>query len=205
VAWAGPPNKAEVRVLFKQRFWEGLADGSITLAFRRWRRPTVRPGGTLRTPGGVLRIDDVRTTTVGAISAGDAARAGYVSRSELVDELSRHSDRDLYRIEFHWAGEDPRLKLRRSDRLDAGDLTDLRQHLARLDGASRHGPWTVATLRLIAERPGVRAADLAAVRNEEKLVFKRDVRKLKELGLTESLEIGYRLSPRGRALLRHLQ
>jgi ribosomal protein S19E (S16A) len=27
------------------------------------------------------------------------------------------------------------------------------------------------------------------------------VRKLKELGLTESLEVGYRLSPRGRALL----
>ena len=29
--------------------------------------------------------------------------------------------------------------------------------------------------------------------------FKADVRKLKELGLTESLRIGYRLSPRGRA------
>jgi hypothetical protein len=35
----------------------------------------------------------------------------------------------------------------------------------------------------------------------EKLPFKRDVRKLKELGLTESLLVGYRLSPRGRALL----
>jgi hypothetical protein len=31
-----------------------------------------------------------------------------------------------------------------------------------------------------------------------------DVRKLKELGLTESLEVGYRLSPRGRALLARL-
>jgi len=30
------------------------------------------------------------------------------------------------------------------------------------------------------------------------------VRKLKELGLTESLEVGYRLSPRGRALLERL-
>ena len=30
-------------------------------------------------------------------------------------------------------------------------------------------------------------------------MFKRDVRKLKELGLTESLPVGYRLSPRGRA------
>ena len=31
--------------------------------------------------------------------------------------------------------------------------------------------------------------------------FKRDVRKLKELGLTRSLEVGYELSPRGRAYL----
>lgn len=31
--------------------------------------------------------------------------------------------------------------------------------------------------------------------------IKRDVRKLKALGLTESLEVGYRLSPRGRAYL----
>ena len=37
------------------------------------------------------------------------------------------------------------------------------------------------------------------------LPFKRDVRKLKELGLTESLETGYRLSPRGRALLERLR
>jgi hypothetical protein len=33
------------------------------------------------------------------------------------------------------------------------------------------------------------------------VLFKADVRKLKELGLTESLEVGYRLSPRGRAVL----
>jgi hypothetical protein len=35
----------------------------------------------------------------------------------------------------------------------------------------------------------------------ERLPFKADVRKLKALGLTESLEVGYRLSPRGRAYL----
>jgi len=34
--------------------------------------------------------------------------------------------------------------------------------------------------------------------------FKRRVRQLKELGLTESLEVGYRLSPRGRAVLKDL-
>jgi hypothetical protein len=34
--------------------------------------------------------------------------------------------------------------------------------------------------------------------------FKRRVRQLKELGLTESLEVGYRLSPRGRTVLARL-
>jgi predicted DNA-binding transcriptional regulator YafY len=47
----------------------------------------------------------------------------------------------------------------------------------------------------------VRAAELAAELGLETQPFKRDVRKLKELGLTESLEVGYRLSPRGAAFL----
>ena len=34
--------------------------------------------------------------------------------------------------------------------------------------------------------------------------FKRDVRKLKELGLTESLEVGYRIAPRGRTVLKYV-
>ena len=57
-------------------------------------------------------------------------------------------------------------------------------------------------LALIADRPAVRAPDLAASLGRDTLTFKRDVRKLKELGLTESLEVGYRISPRGAALLR---
>jgi ribosomal protein S19E (S16A) len=49
-----------------------------------------------------------------------------------------------------------------------------------------------------------RGFDLAAAAGRERHPFKTDVRKLKELGLTESLEVGYRLSPRGRALLERL-
>jgi hypothetical protein len=68
-----------------------------------------------------------------------------------------------------------------------------------LDRASTSGPWTAATLAIIAERPAVRAADLAAALGRERASFKLDVRKLKGLGLTISLERGYRLSPRGEA------
>ena len=105
------------------------------------------------------------------------------------------------RIAFHLAGEDPRVALRERSELTADDVAELGRRLGRLDGASTHGPWTDAVLRLIAERPGVRAGDLAESLGRERLPFKADVRKLKGLGLTESLEVGYRLSPRGRALV----
>ena len=42
---------------------------------------------------------------------------------------------------------------------------------------------------------------LADEAGQERLSFKTRVRRLKALGLTESLEVGYRLSPRGAAFL----
>jgi predicted transcriptional regulator len=70
-----------------------------------------------------------------------------------------------------------------------------------MDRARPAGPWTLAVLRMIQDQPAVRAPDLAAQLGRETRPFKADVRKLKELGLTESLDIGYRLSPRGEAFL----
>ncbi len=78
--------------------------------------------------------------------------------------------------------------------MDDAERGELEARLERLDRASRHGPWTRTVLELIAARPEVRAPDLAAGLGLETQAFKRDVRKLKELGLTESLEVGYRLS-----------
>ncbi len=123
---------------------------------------------------------------------------------EVLHGLRARGDTQLWRIELHWAGEDPRSELRERADLDAEELERLRGRLARMDATSRHGPWTRATLELIAARPEVLAADLATALGRERLPFKRDVRKLKELGLTESLQRGYRLSPRGRALLERL-
>jgi DNA-binding HxlR family transcriptional regulator len=83
-------------------------------------------------------------------------------------------------------------------------LDGIAARLARLDAASRRGPWTAAVLGLIGRRPAVRAAELAADLGIATEVLKRDVRKLKELGLTESLNPGYRLSPRGEAVLKRV-
>ena len=180
-----------------------LADieaGRIDRAFRRWKRPTVRAGGTLRTAIGLLAIDSVEKITHADVTEEDARRAGFASRDALLAFLPER-DEQLYRIRFRPGGVDPRAALREDASITAADRADLEARLARLDARSTHGPWTAATLAIIAERPATRAGDLAEALGRERLPFKADVRKLKALGLTESLELGYRLSPRGRAFL----
>ena len=49
------------------------------------------------------------------------------------------------------------------------------------------------------------STELAAELGRDRPSFKLDVRKLKALGLTESLDVGYRLSPRGLAVLAAIQ
>jgi hypothetical protein len=190
-------------VLFKRRVLDGLADGSITLAFRRWTRPRVRVGSRLRTAVGVLAVDAVDEIDAEDITVKDARRAGFATRADLLDELARREDGAVYRIALHLAGPDPRVALRAASPTDA-DVDEVQRRLARLDAASSHGPWTMSVLELIRDRPAIRAGDLAAAVGRDRPSFKRDVRKLKELGLTESLEVGYRLSPRGRAILDRL-
>ena len=188
-------------MLLKRDTLEGIAEGRITLAFRRWKRPTVRTGGELRTAIGVLAIDAVDAIEEADITDEDARLAGHPARAALVAELNRRPEGRLYRVALHLAGDDPRAALREQDALDADAVATIAPRLDRFDRASRHGPWTETVLRLIADRPGVRAPDLAASLGRDTQPFKRDVRKLKELGLTESLKVGYSLSLRGRAWL----
>lgn len=178
---------------------DGVAAGRVDLAYRRWTRPTVKTGGRLRTAIGELAIDEVARVDETSITDADAVRAGFADRAALLASL--RPEGTLHRIRFHLAGPDSRTALRERAALDDAELAAVRARLARLDTSSRHGPWTLATLRLIAAHEARRAPDLAAMVGRETQPFKTDVRKLKELGLTESLEVGYRLSPRGRAVL----
>ena len=176
-------------MLFKLAQLRGIEAGEIDLQFRRWDRPRARAGSKQMTAVGVIRIDDVRV--VRAISKRDARRAGFGTPDDVVRGL--RPDGDLYRIALHLEGPDPRLALR--EQVATGDdLVALRAKLERL-------PWGYDYLRAIRDRAEVRADELAASFGVEKRVFKPRVRRLKELGLTISLSPGYRLSPRGEALL----
>jgi len=190
-------------VLFEQRFWAGIADGSITMTFRRWKRLQVVAGRRYRTPAGILQVEAVDIVEEGDVSDRDARRAGFESAAVLVAGLRGTAELPIYRIRFHYVDEpDPRAELASTADLSDDDVAEIDRRLERLDRASTHGAWTAATLDVIATRPAVRAPDLAASFGRETQPFKTDVRKLKNLGLTLSLKIGYRLSPRGEAYVR---
>jgi hypothetical protein len=189
-------------MLIQKRFWDPIASGEVTLVFRRWKRPQVIAGRVYRTGAGRLDVSDVRVVDPAEITADDARRAGYDNVATLIAEFRNEPTDPIYRIEFRHLDEpDPRAELAQIDDLSDEDLTEIDRRLERLDHASTHGRWTLETLELIEAHPERRAPDLAGMVGRETQPFKLDVRKLKNLGLTLSFRIGYRLSPRGKAYL----
>jgi hypothetical protein len=189
-------------VLIQAHFREPIARGEVTLTFRRWKRCQVVAGHTYRTAAGRIVVDAVDEVDPQRISAADAERAGFASRVDLLAALRGDPHLPTYRIRLHAAGgADPRTDLAMSAPMTDEERRVIDVRLERLDRASTHGPWTHAVLHAIARRPGVRAADLAHGFGRETQPFKVDVRKLKNLGLTLSLEVGYELSPRGESYL----
>lgn len=190
-------------LLFKKAFHEGLKSGAITLTFRRWTQPHVKPRGRYRChPIGVLEVDAIERVAVRSITADDAQRAGFPTRDALLAYLGELGPLDdsteVFRVELHHGGDGDRVELALEDNLDDATVTMIRDKLAKLD---RDEAWTAKTLRIIDKHPRVAASQLANKLGRETQPFKIDVRKLKKLGLTQSFEIGYEISPRGRAYL----
>jgi hypothetical protein len=185
-------------MLFKQDILEGIAEGRVTLAFRRWRKAPPADGSTLLTAIGMVSLDRVTVVEEDDITPSDVRRTGMTVEALRASIAGAGT---LLRIELRRAGDDPRVALR-DLKPSRAELQEIRARLARLDGSA---PWTARYLALIADHPAVVSHKLTPhVREDDLARFKRRVRQLKALGLTESLEVGYRLSPRGAAVLASL-
>lgn len=190
-------------MLIEKRLHEGIRDGSITVMFRRWKRRQVTAGNVYRTAAGRVVVDEVTQVRPAKVLVRDAKAAGYASVAEMIADLRGAPEDPVFLLRLRPAAdEDPRAALAATAELSTSDVEEITRRLDRLDRASNRGPWTAETLAIIERRPAVRAGDLAEELGREMLPFKVDVRKLKNLGLTLSLEVGYRLSSRGKTYLR---
>jgi hypothetical protein len=187
-------------MLFTAATLRGLPDGRVNCTYRRWEVVRPKIGSRFTTAAGVVEVTSITPAQEEQLTEQDAADAGFDSVAALIKWTSAKGRGELYRIGIVLAGPDPRIELRRSDHLTPADVSALCAKLERMDRASPQ-PWTHSTLRQIQRLPGVVSTELAAEAGQDRPTYKLRVRRLKALGLTESLERGYRLSPRGQAYL----
>jgi len=187
-------------MLFTAATLRGLTEGRVSCTYRRWEVVRPKVGSRFTTSAGVIQVTSITRAEEQQLTERDAAEAGFDSVAELIKWCRAKGNGDLYRIGIALAGPDPRIELRRTDNLDPADIATLNAKLDRMDHAAEQ-PWTRNTLRQISRLPGVVSTELAAEVGQERRPYKLRVRRLKALGLTESLERGYRLSPRGQAYL----
>ena len=176
---------------FTTRNSDAIRAGEVTVTFRNWRRPHAKAGNVYRLrPNGAIRVTDVRPAPLSSVEDEDAHRAGFPNAAALAAFLKVEDDAELTRVEFELVDE---RHLKRPPTLDLPEV------VKRLEATDRRSaaPWTVEVLRLIEAHPATRAGDLAPTLGWETPKFKANVRKLKALGLTQSLETGYRLTDLG--------
>ena len=187
-------------MLFTAATLRGLTEGRVSCTYRRWEVVRPKVGSRFTTSAGVVEVTSITRADEQQLTERDAGEAGFDSVADLIKWCRAKGNGDLYRIGIALAEPDPRIELRRTNNLQAADVAALNAKLDRMDRAAEQ-PWTRSTLRQISRLPGVVSTELAAEVGQERRAYKLRVRRLKALGLTESLERGYRLSPRGQAYL----
>ena len=93
-------------MLIKREVLEAIKKGEITLQFRRWTRPSVKPGGTLKTKVGLLKIGRIDEMRPADVSAAEARKAGFKDLAEFHKWLGTMKQGPLFhRIEVSYIGE----------------------------------------------------------------------------------------------------
>ena len=178
-------------LLFKAHFKEPIRAGAVTRTYRTWSAARVREGVVYRTTVGALRVDRMRQRPLAEITDSEALLAGFATKAQLEVALGAAAEALVWEVCFTAVEEPPRP--------DSLPMEALLTRLAKLD-AGANGPWTMGALRAIGEHPATVSTALALELGRERFAFKASVRKLKALGLTESLEVGYRLTALGQVV-----
>ena len=92
-------------MLIKREILEAIKSGEITLQFRRWRRRSVKAGGTLKTKVGVLQIGTIEPILAQDVTESDAQRAGFKNVADFLKWLDTMKQGELDRIEVSYKGE----------------------------------------------------------------------------------------------------
>ena len=188
-------------MLFAAATLRALGEGRLTCTYRRWSVVRPKVGSRFTTSIGIVEVTSIDQVVEEELVESDALAAGFADLADLLAWTRAKGQGDLYRIGIRLAGPDPRIALRSAAALNAVEVAAIDERLDSMDRAADK-PWTRATLRQIERRPGTVSTELAAELGLDRAYFKTRVRRLKALGLTISLEVGYQLSPRGAAYLR---
>jgi hypothetical protein len=93
-------------MLLKRELLEEIKAGKIDLIFRRWNRPTVKPGGTLKTKVGLLAIKSVTDMSPDDVTDAEARRAGFKDLADFRRWLDTMKEGSLFqRIEVGYVGD----------------------------------------------------------------------------------------------------
>lgn len=185
-------------MILTERIAHAVAAGEVTVAYRRWKQPRVRPGTEFRTVAGLVRVERLEHVSPVELGDADAHQAGYATLDDLTATF-RGGDHDpVFRIGLSWVAADARDALAADANLTTDDIAGIDALLDRLDART---PWARTTLARIQRKPGITAGALTDGLTVGKESLKRRIRTLKEHGLTRSLRVGYELSERGHAYL----
>ncbi len=95
-------------MLIKREVLEAIKAGDITLQFRRWTRPSVKAGGTLKTKVGLLGIGSITEMSPDDVTAAEARKAGFADVADFRRWLETMKEGPLFhRIEVRYIGPAP--------------------------------------------------------------------------------------------------
>jgi len=182
-------------LLFKQKDLKGIKSGEVSLAFRSWKTARVKKSSLIKSAVGLIRIVDIYKVKRSAISHRESRQAGFDDLEQLLSSLNS-DNQEVFKVSLQFHSEDPRIALRNKTTLSHDEFKLLLTKLKKMD-SGKFGSWTMEVMQAIKQNPGLSSTELATIVSREKHWLKIHIRKLKNLGLTISESVGYRLSPLG--------